>query len=436
MGKSQRRNRQKARNRQRASYNEHAHQRYTDRLLADEGHKTKQSAYSKQIQELENEKLHRTVFVTNVLDLTQEQNLRNLQRFMETNYGPVEECVKDKYRGKRKGKSKSRYPPARIRFQRKQDAEKLFGGHSLNGASQVPITCSAAGNRGKIFASPAQRYENMIEAADLKGPIIDFPIKGIALGHWCPDDEDAYLAWTQALGEVEATESKPSEEWIEEVGVTSAYKVQIDLSRRQVEVSLTGGGGGIFGFGTHTNYSYFMSFRFKTLRNYIDVCRDSSNRDSFSLVFALKNAPLLESLFEEPILNSDMERQRCIEIPGIANEYFGRCLGVKIPLDDSGLSRLLTHEGFKRLVDFGVLRPGLRSLDSGSLRDSDEVTTIHPTTVSLLHQDQVKLAAQLAKIHDIDEELGKGRIPAMMLKCCDSVSDGSVSDLQALSFGP
>jgi hypothetical protein len=178
MGKRRHRHRKRS---AAARFAEYSSRKSMEAVLNDYEYKKEQSKYQEVVAKLEADILARTVFITNVLDLNQEQNVANLKLFLEQTYGLVEKCEKSFY-GKRGNK---RYPPARVRFKSKVSAERIFQGMLLSAANTVTVACPSVGAKGILRIQPSTRFSGMAED-DLKGDIIQIDVQKLSLGHWCP----------------------------------------------------------------------------------------------------------------------------------------------------------------------------------------------------------------------------------------------------------
>ena len=346
-------------------------------ILNDEEKKEKQAEYLRKLAVIEKDILSRTVFVTNAQDLALQTNIDKLKHFMETQYGPVELCTRAEFEGRKKNKPAFRYPAGRVRFQRREHAEKIFG-CPLNSAKPQIINCSIVGNRGTLRIQPAKPFDSMVDD-ELKGQNLTISVKGVAFGCWIPSFDDIYETWRhdQPRGD------KP-EEWLEDCEVNSSrysLSMKMDLNKRQVEIRAQV-------IGIFLANAEFLCFRFKDLRNHIDLCRGTDGK--FFLVFALKMPPKLY-----------VEEGREVSFAGINGSDFGCSLGLKVTIEEAAATRVLLHEGLEQLHNFGILPKRLHAVHHA----------LHIKTVSITALQRVdrfrQFMAGMVEVHSKDAETGK-----------------------------
>jgi hypothetical protein len=361
-----------------AQFSARSREAYINDSLLYEENKKAQSDYLKRVAEIEKDILSRTVYFFQAKDLRKDENLRALQLFIEKRFGNVQECVRFNDRKKRKHD----FPGARVRFQFKRHAEKLFSGVELLKVSTPfeEFSCPV-GHRGKIRVKPCPPYADMAKD-ELEGSVIKFNASALCLGHWFPLGEDIYSTWND-----EAVGDQDDNEWLGELETGIACTVSIDLNNRTVELGSLGivdsensgtvdsgdsgtelfGGFGIASLvagvaGLFTN-RYFATFRFKQLVNHIDICVDPDNPNEYALLFSLKHSPKLE--LEQPLdlfSEESRERVRSVSFGSVQSDMFGECHSFKLSVSKTELDRIfLNGKGLERLQNFGVFRKGPHS---------------------------------------------------------------------------
>lgn len=360
--KRRRRNKQRRRDEQStAAFAYHAREAYLKDNLVYERNKAAQSEYLERIARIEKDILSRTVYVFQARDLKRDANLEALRLFLETRYGLVEECIRH-----HDGKKKHPFPGARVRFQFKLDAEKIFGGSTeLSRISTfVEVPCAVGCRRGMIRIKPCPPYAD-IAKMELIGSTIEFTATRLALGHWFPPGKDVFTSWTQ--------EGKDLAEWLGEVETDISCTFSIDLNKRTVELGTTGvsevGAAGVSGLGGlmsllgvfEPTSRHFASFRFKELVDHIDIGIDPQNPDEYTLLFELKHPPKLESeSVPDRVLG---HRERTVQFGTVPSDAFGECLSFKLSVSSTALDRIfLNRGGWDKLQSFGVFQRGVRSV--------------------------------------------------------------------------
>jgi hypothetical protein len=417
MGKNRNQRRRNAR------FAQVSQQQYIDGILAEEQGKKNHKEYMEGVNKMRDERLTRTVYANNVRNLNQDVNLHSLRSFMEVTFGPVEICVKEKPWGKPRG-GRPPFPRARIMFRSASDAQKVFGGTPLINVSEpVLVPCSVGCKGGNITVLAPRRYHGPSSGDDLlQGESISFDAKSLALGHWCPDDADMY--WNATDDECTATE----EEWVQEICLKQTCQLRIDLLERKIEISTpyttestsTSDDGldgfarffADIGFGGKPTSSV-LSFRFKSLCNHIEICREKGDTQQFSLIFVLKHAPRIENdVANVGLLGSseeESERVRCTSFPGIEREFFGRCRGFKLALNEANLLQLTRHAKFSRLFDFGLLRSVFRSHQYVILSDDAGIRYLRTKELTS-YERRLRLERYnrcMKDLHDVDDRAGK-----------------------------
>jgi hypothetical protein len=267
-------------------------ERHMENIISDEEYKHEQSAYRKMLAEKEKEVLSTTIFVTNVKDLNMQANVEALNRFF-ARYGPVVECKATYFRTRSGKKKHHRFPPGQVRFVRKQDAEKVFGGvELLKVRKTVQLDCPTVGNKEKINVKPSMLHEDMIED-ELRGAVVTVRADKLTLGHWCPHREEM-----QILGEgkslVQGDEKQ--NEWLEVMEGTVAPIMTINLNKSTIEL-LSGDDSSSLRAkllymmnplaADSSNMPEFICIRFKQLALPLELCRDQAT-GAYSLIFAVK----------------------------------------------------------------------------------------------------------------------------------------------------
>jgi hypothetical protein len=359
---ARRRGRRRRKNNVALQFNEYSIQRTVQEFENYKGCKNKQKEFLEKVAENEEEILTRTIFVSQVKDLKQPQNLQLLKAFFEITYGPVEECVATTFSNR---KSKVRFPPARVRFSQKSDVEKIFGMDLYNAARGKSIGIRPGvrfdiAHGGLLRIRPSEKYPNMVVLDDTK---IEFTSSNLALGHWCPDDEHRF-------GGFETKEETIGSEWLEEENTQLACSVAIDLKARAIQIQMINSDRSRnilhMAFGVQLNLdeilpeTYTISFRFKDLVQSLELCREPNCSEEYSFLFTLKYPP---KLFRwTTTLLGDESRERITSIPGISKACFGRSLGFKLSLSLSSVDRLLLNEGaLRKLQNFGVMKDGVHA---------------------------------------------------------------------------
>jgi hypothetical protein len=371
-----------------AQFSERNRQAYLNDIFSYEKTKRAQSEYLKRVAEIEKDILSRTVYFFQARDLKRDENLRALRSFIEGNFGSVQECVRFNDR-----KKNNRFPGARVRFQFKRDAEKVFGGMELLRVSATAELPCPVGYKGNIRVKPCPPYPDMAKD-ELEGSVIKFTASALCLGHWFPSGEDIYSTWhPEADGE-------DVNEWLGEVETGIACTVSIDLTNRTVELEDSGtpSGGNDLALLRHMMLSlsrekYFATFRFKDLVKEIDICVDPENPNEYALLFSLKHSPKLE--LEAPVLDllseKSSNRVRSVSFGSVQSDAFGACHSFKLSVSKTELDRIFLNErGLERLQAFGVLRQGIYSVSQSSSFKCRHIGTL----------GKVKLEAELERIED------------------------------------
>ena len=346
---------------------ERMHLSYLQDTLDYEAYKAKQTAYLQRVADLERAILERTVFVDHMRSSSSSSNPDNLfqlQRFMETNFGPVDECVmvsidgrQQTWNGNSHGNNRSNHHhhhrrnhhhnhhvrSARVRFVYKEDAEKIFGNRPLSHAQPVRLPCRVLGSVGHdIRVQPSRRYDLRTEWS---GPTMVLPVTGLEGGHWVPSRHDVYELWHGT------PPPAPPEEWITETRIpgysftphaaslsakaASGYhlSLKIDLKRRTVEITARRASAFCYGqvetyrFDTPNNNNNnnndqhaeqdVLVIRFKELIHHMELCRDeehstttfsltdSSSSSSSSHCYLIARLSVPPRLYRETMVHED-----------------------------------------------------------------------------------------------------------------------------------
>lgn len=357
---ARRRGRRRRKNNAAVRFNDYSIQRTVQEIENYQGYKEQQKEFLEKVAEYEEEILTRTIFVSQVKDLKKPRNLELLRAFFEITYGPVEECVATTFSNRNRIVA---FPPARVRFRQKADAENIFGMDLANAARGKSIEIRpgvhfGVAHRGLLRIRPSEKYPNMVDHL-IDDTKIEFTSSNLALGHWCPDDDE------HIFRDLETEEDKIGSEWLEEENTRLACSVAIDLKTRVVEIQIINSDSrpnilDIYGVELDLyeilRERSFLSFRFKDLVQSMELCREPDGSEEYAFVFALKYPP---KLFRSMHL-LDTSRERSTSIPGISNACFGRCLGFKLSLSLSIVDRLLLNDGaLRKLQNFGVLKDGV-----------------------------------------------------------------------------
>ncbi|KAG7371402.1 RNA-dependent RNA polymerase [Nitzschia inconspicua] len=334
---------------------EYSSQKNVEAALNEHQHKEEQSKYQEMIRTLEADILSRTVFVTNVLDLNQSQNLVKLKLFLEQTYGLVEKCERSYYRGTKVMFNRPYYPPARVRFGSKTVAERVFQGTPLASARSVTVSCSEVGSNGILRIQPSSRYNGITDDV-LGGDEIQLDVLNVSMGHWCPNYHDTYMQVSDAYTPKKDIEDVFWEELCIQHGCDTELCMTINLKRRNIEISTKA-------TETDTLNDLFetvvlqctdlatikqqsISFRFKELRSHMEVYRDRN-----FLVFSLKWPP---KLYHSTRILENQLRNREVTFLNATSVDFGRCRSFMVELTESNMKKLTYHNAVNKLCKFGV----------------------------------------------------------------------------------
>lgn len=344
--------RRKGNRRKRQKLRMQFHSNSTKQILDDEVDRERyyqeQEKYLEGIVELKNDFLSRTILVGSVLPLDIEKNRDNLKRFMEQQYGPVQKIGIDRKGG-------GRYPRARVTFNFKKDAEKIFGGTSLLEASkaqtQVKVPCIVVGYRGSITVRPAMVYKGMTNDDLNTSSTIEVNTIELSLGHWFPRGKDACNN-VPGLDEI-ARDSVNT--WIQENGNTSNVNpiVRIDMDRAVVELDITHCVQGVM-----ANTQTVISFRFKDLTYPIKLCRNAKvlfyrDTSTYFFLFELRHPPRLISTTIDPEtgFESNSRLTSIDQLPAL-----GLCLGYRIAVQPVEINRMLNAKAFRKMKSMGLFQ--------------------------------------------------------------------------------
>ena len=307
------------------------HRRLVESLLESDSRKEKQKQWVRRVADVEKDFLSRTVYITDVVDLNGREG--ELKRVLQKQFGPIEVCIAES-RGDDNPREKR---SARVRFRRRQDAEKVFRGNPLLSARPLRryLKCPSLGSfvsskNGKQFSlRPSYRYPGMLEKV-LRGGIIELPIHGLSLGHYVSPERDLCLAGALPP------------EWLE---ITSRPDLQptlrIDLPHRtmELEIDRDHDENGDFLF---EDSHFFAHWTFKALLQPIEICRENGE---YSLLIQLRHPPKYE--IDRPkrglgYSDDESDRSRCLDFDGL---LLGACF--RLPL--ASIEPLLLNE--RRLSD-------------------------------------------------------------------------------------
>lgn len=398
-------------------------------ILEGEQHVAHQREYQGTVKNLEDDLLARTVFVANVRDVKDSDNLLKLKTFMEQKYGPVERCMKASFFGGNNGRRGNHYPPARVRFYDRRDAERIFRGMALVDFADAPVVvpCPSVGmyryggGPGAIRIRPALRYPGMTDDK-LKGGCIRMELARFSLGHWVPTSRDSYLEFAATRDNDDEEEEEQEEdvassflagiqhdEFVEEESILSDLSMEIDMQKRRVHiVARKQHGNSILDLFAGLALSAqdpgndasaiqacsIISFRFKELRDHINLYIDKDG--AYYLLFALKWPPCLYNV----VTIRDREiRKRCVDFEGVSGSVFGRCLGFSAKLKCNGERYLLHHEALVRLKKSGVFSPDLDASGQARL-----IETVVPSNIDA---EYTTLQKDLSTLHSRNQEIGK-----------------------------
>ena len=324
-----------------------------DNALGEDEFRRKQSEFHKMIAAKEKDILSRSVFVTFVKDLNDDNNLKALERFFHNNYGMVKKCVRTEYAGKRRKQKASnqykQYPPALVVFFKEFDAEKLFDGRNLLSVGQKSkeIYCPVGYKNGKILVRPCMPSNDLLLEVT-RGSCIKFPVESLVLGHWCPTE-----------AEMDTVDNANSEldVWLGVAcGVSPA--VAIDMRERCIELT-----------NKHLQQTDRIMFKFKELSAPMKLCREDSSR--LSIIFSLKQPPRVHR-DNTTLEGFGSDYQRTLSWQNISGEVLGLCLGYKLLVSEKQIEDILLHEKYNQLRECGVLGPGF---DEGALQNPTEIVS-------------------------------------------------------------
>ena len=405
-------------------FTEHSHTAHLQHVLKYEEYKQSQQKFLNEITDLQNDRMHRTVFVSNVKDLTHTSHLQLLERFMANTFGPVETCRISSYKRKKKQPQNNRrisrsFPPALIRFVNKSDAEKIFGGRSLVSASprSAEITCPIVGaaprdsGREPFIRVLAAHRDKVLE--DLQSNSIHFSSNHVGIGHWIPTEEDAYLKISQEENGDGAPSDNPREVFSEEKLLNNeSISVNIDMESRTVNMRRSRTSDSVIPEMNESLPYLFLSvmldsvapktdiltFRFKHVKGYIDICEDESH--DVYLVFSLHLPPKLyieTSPSDNDVFESTPAKERQTQYAGLDGSVFGRCLGFKMRVSKNTITTLKLAENLRR---FGLFR--------AHTEIDRNLGQIHVANISnsLLHFDRM-VDIRTSKLHENSAHLGK-----------------------------
>lgn len=364
----------------------YSHERRLDKLLLDENHKSIQAEYLSKFKKLEQDLLSRTVLVTNVKDLRKPGVKLALESFLRSRYGEIASCVLVSQR-------KVSFPAARVTFQRKEDAERIFGGTNLlslqmaRNQHQIEIACPAAGHKGYIRVRAETRSDEMMKDA-LSGDTISLSLKGVSIGHWCPYTDDV---WEGIVDH--------AMEWQEEKSICEDCTLRFNPAKRLVELRLfrpfesVNEESGLI----ELNQVHVASFRFKDIRHFIDIRQESG---TMTLLLSLKNAPRLE-VERKKLLSDEYYSERTLRFGNVDGASFGRCFGFKLSVSEGSANLLREHHGFSQMKRFGVFRDSQAGLELTQKR-IDET-------------ERKKLDIVLRDVQRVDPYLGKDRCERVLV---------------------
>jgi hypothetical protein len=399
---------QRSRRRTAAMFEEYSSRKNVEAALNDYAHKEEQSKYQEVLAKLEADILARTVFVTNVLDLNQTQNLVKLKTFMEEKYGPVVKC-------ERTSSSRPHYPPARVRFASERAAQRVFQGAPLSNAKPITVSCPEVGAEGILRIQPSNRY-NGIADDELNGDVIQVDVTKLSLGHWCPRHLDTFIQYSPSHNH-DHTNSQDTDEFVEELAIEpddeTRLCMSIDLKKRNVEIATIAPEAGflksivelllnpsdrprlpISDNDLATQNQQIISFRFKELWGHMEVCSSGN-----FLVFSLKWPPKLYrtalDVYGYPRRNRDTKFLNAI------GADFGRCLAFQVHLSQGEMDKLSVHDAVSKLCQFGVLAKDFEA-------SGQSLVILHRTIVDTTLKFQWRLEHQMDCVQSsCHPEIGK-----------------------------
>lgn len=349
-----------------AAYNERGLEREVNGALEYQQCKKEHAEHVQQVKKREQELLSRTIFVTNVKDLCIHSNLELLKEFFESNYGPVEQCIRASYYGKREGGG-GRYPKARVRFRHVGDARAVFGERPLASVDTPKRIYASIGHGGFLRASPSLPYPEMDKAAVDENKVVVIGNNAL-VGHWIPEDSAA-----DAFTDYE----RDDHPFLFEDVMEHELELSIDINSRTVQIRL------------RYSRDFMMSFRFKDLHGTMEFYRETGGSSSYAVVFHLKYPPRLYALrYERDIDGAEEEiATRCLEMGGVKNETFGSCYAYMIRVSHMNLQELFSSKAkLQKLKNFGLLSRDLYSLSDAPILATRRVGDDKDVVEALLRQ--------------------------------------------------
>ena len=350
-------------------------------LNADE-FRQRQSKFHKKIAAQEKDILSRSIFVTNVRDLRVESNLEALKKFFNDVYGDVKYCRRTVRSDRRKGRGRPIiYPPARVVFFHKDDAERVFGGQELSkvvGSQQ--IRCPLGHKNGEILVRPSIP-SNDILLEETEGSQVRMRASGLWLGHWCPGEREMDML---------SNDHQDEGEWLGVVEGSPPVMV-IDIKERCIELTYKG-----------PAREYRIMFKFKELLTPIALCRQES--DELYLIFSLKNPPLVHAklseyepgdniaeilwqLSEINLVNeNEPEFRRTRTWDRLSGEQLGLYLGYKLLIPGVQIKELFLND---QLRESGVI--------GFSSEDFQNPTRIKSTDIGFRYDEQFNAALKAVR---------------------------------------
>jgi hypothetical protein len=253
----------------------------------------------------------------------------------------------------------------------KAAAERMFGGAPLARAKATDVSCpgDVCGRGGTIRVQPSKRCDGMADD-QLKGDILCLDVQSLSLGHWCPDDHDAFVQFLQEdnfSGESQEIENCV-DEFVEELSIQCQPGVKLSMSinlvRRCVEVVSKSSATPPVATTNETSLlpsimnelfkdaakpgDHVISFRFKEMRSHMKAYR--TNDGDYNLIFALKWPPKLY----HGSLGINGQRTRHTKFLNAIGGDFGECRAFKVVLTESSMQMISYHTVLPKLCKFGV----------------------------------------------------------------------------------
>lgn len=275
-----------------------------------------------------------------------------------------------------------------------------------------------------IHIEKCKRYDKIMEDL-IDSSILQLNADGMSLGHWTL--EDMYTDYIKESEEnirsdilsgnrsnnnirqriprsrkeiIESFKSRNNDNYIMQSQWIHGYKlnnpnndlnIHIDLTKRIFEISVSR----LLNADLQYDFSAsrdFMTFRFKDIDGYIELCYEPSNNDDvcYSLIFNLKYPPKLVSnkptfglgfAFSNDQYDELNENKRDLIFGGIPSCMIGNWYGYKINISKLNVEQLLHNKGILKLKSFGIVRMTLLNVQDAKF--IGDTSIILPEKLSL-----------------------------------------------------